>query len=193
MYIFGGRRGEDTVPAFDVDKNEWGSANPMPLAPGNFPIVVKNGIRAYVISTVNESVVNPDSGFYMHVYDTVKDTWTRGPSPPGAAKRAHGSTGASYKDRIYLVGGESKLCLAYDTRARSWTSLTPPPLVHRFGATVPIDGNIRIYGGSTASTDIATQYDINGDRWEILSDVIFGKNVTISRTSAFLTTRARRN
>jgi len=193
-YIFGGCRGEDTVPAFDVDTNEWVSANPMPLPPGNSPIAVKNGIRAYVISDPSSVNGSPaDNDFYMHVYDAVKDTWSRGPSPPGTANRAHGATGASYKDRIFLVGGASKICLVYDTRASTWTNLTPPPLVHRFGATVLIDGNIRIYGGSTASTDIATQYDIDRDRWEILSGVVFGKNVTISRTSAFLTTSPRRN
>ena len=194
-YIFGGRRGEATVPAFDVDKNEWTAVSPMPRAPGTSPVVVKNGIRAYVISStsgVNEPAV-PNHGFYMHVYDPVKDTWTRGPSPPGTVNHAYGSAAVSYKDSIYLVGGESKLCLAYDTRARSWTNLTPPPRVHQFGATVLIDGNIRIYGGSKGRTDHAAQYDIDRDQWKILSDVAFGLNVTISRTSAFLTTSPRRN
>jgi len=194
-YIFGGRRGEATVPAFDVDKNEWTAVSPMPRAPGTSPVVVKNGIRAYVISStsgVNEPAV-PNHGFYMHVYDPVKDTWTRGPSPPGTVNHAYGSAAVSYKDSIYLVGGESKLCLAYDTRARSWTNLTPPPRVHQFGATVLIDGNIRIYGGSKGRTDHAVQYDIDRDQWKILSDVAFGLNVTISRTSAFLTTSPRRN
>ena len=186
-YIFGGRWCEETVPAFDVEKNEWSGVSPMPRAPGSSPIVVKNGVCAYVISStsgVSEPIV-PDHGFYMHVYDVVKDSWAQGPCPPGSANHAFGSAAVSHKDTIYLVGGELKLCLSYNTLTRSWSSLTPPPRVHQFGATVLIDKIIRIYGGSAASTDLAVQYDIDRDEWEILSDVAFGKNVTISRASAF--------
>ncbi len=75
-------------------------------------------------------------------------------------------------DCLYIVGGDSGVCVKYNTSSSKWTTLSPPLKYHKYGAAVEYKGHIYLSGGmlekdSAQLNDIIEEYAIGKDEWRV--------------------------
>ncbi|HVO89210.1 MAG TPA: kelch repeat-containing protein [Casimicrobiaceae bacterium] len=150
IYVVGGFNTVTNVPSdrvlvYDIARNAWSEAAPLPAPRGGHALVVLEGrIHAFGGGNSQSTLADHDA------YDPKLDRWTAlAPLP-----RSEGSPAAvAFHDRIYLIGGRSGPADfgnvdIYDPRTDSWTS--GPALEPRgtAGAVVYCDA-IHVFGGES--------------------------------------------
>ncbi|ORX94656.1 galactose oxidase [Basidiobolus meristosporus CBS 931.73] len=128
IYVFGGFPSNSDVPipynttlAYSIKSDTWSQEQPLP-APLAETACVSVGTDIYLfggVQYIDEQYVHSDQ---IHIYDTVKKTWSKSGSTP---KSTRAFAVALVQDRVYLVSAESNQLLAYDLKKKRWVSGYP--------------------------------------------------------------------
>ena len=66
--------------------------------------------------------------------------------------------------RVYVAGGDKKICCVYTITANTWTQVTGPQMRHTYGAAVIHEERLVILGGDS---DEVEEYDPELDTWDV--------------------------
>lgn len=169
-------RAVDANEMYDPATNKWDVRSPMPTARNHAAAGVVAG-KIYVIGgrLAAANLVVGSNTDVVESYDPVTDSWgTAGLRMPTARS---GMGWATYKDRIYIAGGEVqdahlfatvRAVEAYDPAVNQWSSLPTMPTA-RHGVNVAVIGN-RLYvigghlqggfiGGDAANSNVNEAFE----------------------------------
>jgi len=179
IYLIGGRSNNgpvSVVQMFDVEKNRWSQATPIPGAPvfGH-----AGGLVGEAILYVDGARTNPAGNSPRFVasdecwlgkidrHKPAKIDWSKLPNHPGSARFRIAAGSSERDDKIYFVGGTdnpydyngigydgkpsepSPLTFAFDLHANKWETLnenTPNPTMDHRGLLVTREGLVIIGG-----------------------------------------------
>ena len=151
VFVMGGACGrEREVECFDLVTQRWESRQDMP-GEAEFPIVCAVGQAIFVL--FNTSDANGDIRISFLCYDVNCDQWSMAPNPPDSVTSTDGARAASLEHNLYVVGGEEKLCLCFDTLEETWSKLQSPSQMHSYGSVVAMGNSILLCGGKNADDD----------------------------------------
>lgn len=115
----------------------------------------------------------------LRIYDPSSNTWTLGPSSPGAG-HSEFYEGAAHGGKLYCIGGvPDDPTLIFDTGTNTWSLGTPMPTARVGLAAATFGNSIFVFGGrspqqppppdpgpcSSAATNQIMRYDIDTNTW----------------------------
>ena len=184
IYVIGGIRDGGEIlnlnEVYDPATDTWTTKSPIPYGVYSHSSVVV-GNRIYVISGQSASPGNsgPDKGPLNQIYNTEKDTWTLGATPPQPAHRSGAvvTSGRFAPKRIYVIGGEvgfmeaTNLNQVYDPQTDTWSTGVSMPTARQGLGVAIVNDLIYALGGSfpangfstTTSSDLNKQYTTLGN------------------------------
>ena len=170
-YIIGGAGyRKNKMDCLDMKAMTWNSC-PDLLQGLVYPVVGLCGHCIYVILSAHHDNEVTAQGLTLQCFDTTTSLWSFKASIPEAVNDTQGADAVTVDHRLFVIGGEGKICLSYDTREDAWTILTPPYKHHFFGSAVYLEGKIIVCGGYNEvymPSDIIESYDPATDTWSIL-------------------------
>jgi N-acetylneuraminic acid mutarotase len=108
---------------------------------------------------------------HVWIYNTDKDTWTRGPNLPSPRASAAASLVGS---TIYLLGGlsttetiNSTLALDLNNQSAGWQSVAPLPAGRNHFAAVTLGGYLYAIGGQSGDGDVRTDQILENPQAEV--------------------------
>ncbi|OED41726.1 hypothetical protein AB833_09075 [Chromatiales bacterium (ex Bugula neritina AB1)] len=105
IYMIGGR-GHKHIDIYDLESNRWTRTIKTPIEMHHFqPVAI--GTKIYLLGGMTCCYPQEKSIEHVQIFDTRTRKWSEGAKIP--AKRRRGGAGAAvYKDKIYLLGGNTK-------------------------------------------------------------------------------------
>ena len=189
FYRFGGYDGNYSavrrVERYDPATNTWTRFGDMPIGLSHSGAAVV-GTKVWFAGAYAERVGFPgqqDIGIKgVYVYDSVTDTWGRGPDLPDV--RGAGNM-ANVNGVLYFIGGETTARVdqstvwALDTNnvAAGWVRKTDIPEARNHFGIAALDGKIYVFGGQTGHDDAAVPlktsyvYDVAANTWTRKADM----------------------
>ena len=172
IYVIGGCADRmKKMDCLDMTTMTWSSC-PDLLQGQVRPIVGLVGHCIYIAFATNSSYHRTAHGLTLQCFDTSSSSWSFKASMPDRVEDTNGAAAVTVDHRLFVLGGQHKICLSYDTREDTWTILTPPQWPHCVGAAMYLKSRIIICGGcidSNVQTDIIESYDPAADTWQTLS------------------------
>ena len=173
FYVFGGYLGENTtgikpsasVQSMKMDHGRWQSGCSAPLAV-KFPNVSNLGKMVYLLDGENSN--------RLWRLDVDENVWTELAKFP-AEKSCHGVSMASAWGRLFLAGGQRKICAWYQPETNTWCTGQTPLRKHAYGALAYHDDKLLLIGGNykdrtdliEGGTDEMEEYNIEEDKWSL--------------------------
>jgi N-acetylneuraminic acid mutarotase len=184
FYLIGGT-GIQPVNMYDPHTGEWKSGEEPPVEMHHFQ-AVRSGEKIFVFGAMTGSGTTGKPLDHFYIYDTGKDSWSRGGPIP--EQRRRGACGVvAFQGDFYMFGGttggqeEASISWVdrYDPRKGKWKKLSNAPGGREgFHATM-INGKIYLAGGvcrtpgNSGPGDLVKRvdvFDIKSGRWSSLPD-----------------------
>src|SRR4051812_40799900 len=136
FYILSGQtdaRTTDALLHYNATTNTWNSLADAPIA-SEAPAAAYFGGKIYLVDGhyLDNGTPGPPQ---LHIYDIASNTWSTGPTRPGAASNLGAAAGA-YAGKIFIVGGSefpSPTLSIYDIASNSWSSGPDAPALFQQG------------------------------------------------------------
>ena len=171
VYVIGGADDHKRkMVCLDITTMTWNTC-PDLLQGLVFPLAGCVGSSIYVIFSTTPDNELTAQGITLQCFDTKTSSWSFKASIPDAVKKTYGATTVTIDHRLFVVGGQEKMCLSFDTREDSWTILTPPLKECLYGAAVCLKGKIILCGGTNGDympSDVIESYDPETNAWTVL-------------------------
>ena len=163
IYVVGGwNNGSlDVVEVYNVSKDEWATAAPLPSPGIDGAIQAVNG-KLYIIGGNTNVGGNVD----VWEYDPVTNNYSKKASFSGEYDPAT----AVLDGKIYAFGGgiaessEKKVAQMYDPINDTWTHKAPHPLPRQYLTAEAVNGKIYTFGGNK-NDNLTHEYDPITDNW----------------------------
>ena len=156
IFVFGGKDEKDEysdcVQSMGSTSAAWESETPMPLGLQK-PYAIKFMDKIYVFGGKSAEGLSRATMEYNPLWHE----WKMCSEMPGVCKE--GAT-VALNDKIYLVGGEERVCFSFAPAADTWTVLAPPQNVYNYSAGTTWNGKILLVGRKNAEG-----YDPEKDAW----------------------------
>ncbi len=92
--------------------------------------------------------------------DTQSGIWSKKADMPQNCTRG---SSVVYRDRIYVLGGNTNCCMSYNPHQDQWKSHSQPATIHDGGSAVVWKNRILLCGGT--NTSVIEEYNPNTDTW----------------------------
>ncbi|ELT99868.1 hypothetical protein CAPTEDRAFT_46600, partial [Capitella teleta] len=144
LYIIGGKSSEtymlNTAETLDLKANKWTSLRLLPRAVLS-PFVLIASEKLFVLGG-SES----NSKYLCENYEHLPDlnVWQPRALMPNECR---GGSAVSLHSNIYVVGGETKVCMQYSPSTDQWSMLAKPQLDHWRGPACVLNSKIIVCGG----------------------------------------------
>jgi N-acetylneuraminic acid mutarotase len=140
----------------------------------HYPITAQEDSFIYVIMNSNRAnaQIQAIHGLSFQAFNTVTRTWALQQPIPSQIKGTRGASAICLNGKMYVVGGDSRICLEFNPQSNAWSVLVPPSLTHIYGCAVVYSGNILLLGGAKDTnlnelSNKVEQYDPEGDSWTL--------------------------
>ena len=156
LFVIGGevsRSWSASVDYLNVDGGSWQRGPPMPAAL-TYPKVASIGTGVFVMGDYSDRL------FHL---DTESKSWST--KAPLTESPGWDFSMAAADDKLYIAGGENKICSWYSATTNSWTKASSPGLMHHDGAFVFHENKLLLLGGFDCAD--VEEYDIERDSWAV--------------------------
>jgi len=162
LYVIGGRA-EPPVEVYKPGTDGWENLGAAPEDIHHFQPVVL-GKEIYIVGAMTCCFPNEPTVANVHVFNTQNKNWTTDGQIP-AARRRGGAGAVVYKDKIYLIGGNTMghdggavaWFDEFDPATGNWTTLPDAPIARDHFQAVVIGNQLVVAGGR--QTDIPNPFD----------------------------------
>jgi len=183
IYVVGGLVSPDgvttaAVERYDIRRNRWRRAKPMPL-PVNHPAVVAYKGFLYVYGGYPDATSPGEETSALQRFDPRGRRWSMlpaSPTPRGAAGLA------AHDGRLYAVGGANGSALAtlevFDIATRRWHAAAPMGTPREHIATVATRDGIYVFGGrsKTREYDTVERFNPRKGNWTALPPMLTARS-----------------
>ena len=157
IFVLGGWKSASksaSVHSLALDGGKWTEETDLPITV-QYPQVasVDNSIFLLDVADTNQFLK----------MDAKKKTWCHQTKMPGW--HCWGARMVSAQDKLFVSGGNSKICGQYDPKTDTWCSLNSPTLKHHHGALVTLEQKVYLIGGD--KDDRIEEYDIDSNTWAV--------------------------
>ena len=147
IYLIGGNSGfgftlTDEVMVYDPETNVWSKGASTPTA-----------VASYVSGVFDNKICVVTSSLFQ-LYDTEKDSWSLGKSPPmlGGISCGGVTSGLFALQRIYVFG--EKGSANYDPNTETWTKSASLPTYRSYSGVALLNDSFYVIGGFTTQAAI---------------------------------------
>ncbi|ELU13145.1 hypothetical protein CAPTEDRAFT_119690 [Capitella teleta] len=158
--VIGGRISEtyflDSVECLNLKTLRWSQFPDLPRALSLSNVVYVKGQLFVLGGWASKSVISRD----VYAFDSTGGTWWfKGLMP----EESRVGSAVSLNDKIFVLGGEFRVCMQYDPCTDLWVELQRPLYQHAFGPAVVWQDKIVLCGGR--QTNAIEEYDPQSDTW----------------------------
>ena len=144
LYVFRGFQAgifkwSKSVHCFDMDHSKWQSATSLPIVVRHRPEVAELNGFVYLLDATSTN--------QLLQFDTEGQRWNF--CAPLSGLSCKGCSMISFKDKLYIAGGENKRFAVYAPDKNEWSTLEPPNFVHTFGSLIYHCNKFLLIGGQT--------------------------------------------
>ncbi|MGB3145747.1 MAG: galactose oxidase, partial [Maribacter sp.] len=176
------------ISIFDPNTESWSIGKEPPIELHHFQPIV-NDNKIYIVGALTGGWPNETPTTHIYIYDTLKDTWSKGDEIPEHRRR--GSTGnVLYNGKIYIscgiknghIGDYKHWLDSYNLKTGDWSVLADAPRARDHFQAVLKDGHIYAlagrntgkepenpFAGTISENDV---YNIEKDSWTTLPNNI---------------------
>ena len=184
LYLLGGR-GIKPVEEYDPASNQWRQLSPTPMELNHFQALVV-GERIALVGAMTGNYPKEPPVPNVWWFNPAKDEWTKGPAMP--AGRGRGGAGTVlYKDKIYLIGGNTNghwngfvpWADVLDLKTGQWSPLPDAPHARDHFQAALVGGKIVTAGGRRTYTETKHTFDLTVPEVDVY-DIEPGKWTTLA-------------
>lgn len=170
VFIMGGYIGrQDVMDSFNLCSKKWSSC-PKMLQKVSYPIVAMIGGCIFLLfntSPANKRYRN-GSDISLQCYNVNNSQWSFKSSLPAKIKDTMGVSAVTVGSKMFIGGGNARLCLSYCSDGDVWSILKKTIRQHIYGSAAYVKDRIVVCGGDNAGKqeDTIEIYDISKARWK---------------------------
>ena len=156
IFMFGGFNSGSwlrSVHSLSLDGGKWIEEPDLPIAVC-FPEVASVENSIFLLDVYTNQFLKMDA---------TEKTWSHQTKMPG--ENCYGARMISAQDKLFVSGGNNKVCAQYDSKTDTWCSLNSPTLKHHLGALVTLEQKVYLIGGE--KEDRIEEYDIDSKTWAV--------------------------
>ena len=171
VFVLGGWYGrENKMECLDMIDRKWLPKSDL-LQKVRWPIVAVADHKIFVLfntDSVNDEFKDGDC-LQLQCYDVKSEKWEFCAALPDSIQETWGASAVSVGKKIFVVGGDERLCLCYDVPENNWTMLKSPSHMHAYGAAVHVGKKIVLCGGQDPNEwlDSIESFDVKRGTWQI--------------------------
>ncbi len=183
--MFGGREQAKRLDIYDYSSNTWSQGTEAPIEFNHFQATEYDGLVWIIGAFKTNNFPNEIPADHIYIYNPSLNIWMEGPMIP--PKRRRGGAGlVTYKDKFYLVGGNTKghnggyipWFDVYDPLNNNWKQLKDAPISRDHFSAAIIDDNIYAISGRKSGGPGGTfgplisqvdVYDLKKGKWSTLN------------------------
>ena len=156
IFVFGGWMSgarSASVHSLALDEGNWTKEPNLTIAVW-YPEVASVGNSIFLLDVETHQLLK---------MNTKKKAWSHQTKLPGDG--CYGARMVSVQDKLFMSGGNNKVCAQYDPKTDTWCSLNLPTLQHNFGALVTLERKVYLMGGQTE--DHIEEFDLDSNTWAV--------------------------
>jgi hypothetical protein len=173
LYVIGGSDTKDqplsTCESLDLKTYTW-KKRPDMLFSLIRPLVGAVGDNDWVVMNTdddNKQARTADGILALQCYSTTTCEWSLKQPLPGQVTDTIAARALVVGHSLFIVGGDYKVCTAYNTHTDTWTLLSKPKYDHKYGPAALYKGRMLLMGGRAGwgGTNRIEEYSVDKDQW----------------------------